>query len=156
MLANALRHNLVLEYIKIRGENTDITETGWTALSKALCDTSSINASYLSNHSLKYLDVKPWLTKDLSSRFYLNRALMLNHNNGDIAIRKILEYHKKFDMSPLFEWDWKLLPRVITWFDLAKVRIQPWFDLAVTRSRRSRNKKNILTHAKWMPYISST
>ena len=44
MLANALRHNLVLEYIKIRGENTDITETGWTALSKALCDTSSINA----------------------------------------------------------------------------------------------------------------
>ena len=66
---------------------------------------------------------------------------MLNHNNGDIAIRKILKYHKKFDMSPLFEWDWKLLPRVITWFDLAKVRIQPWFDLAVTRSRRSRNKK---------------
>jgi hypothetical protein len=32
---------------------------------------------------------------------------------------KILTYHQHFDMQPFFEWDLKVLPLVIEWFERA-------------------------------------
>ena len=49
-------------------------------------------------------------------------SLALNRSNADkkqVAIKKILKHHQHFDMHPFFEWDLKVLPLAISWFDRA-------------------------------------
>ena len=52
------------------------------------------------------------------------RALLaLNESSSDkrqVAIKKILKHHQHFDMQPFFEWDLKLLPLAIDWFERAR------------------------------------
>ncbi|EJK69216.1 hypothetical protein THAOC_09545 [Thalassiosira oceanica] len=54
-LAESMRNNQRLTRMSL-GDN-DITERGWNAFSSILCDTSSINATYNSNHTLQRLGV---------------------------------------------------------------------------------------------------
>ena len=96
-----------------------------------LCNTSSVNDTYRSNHTLKELvlsDEQQGQHADhLSSLLRLNRGT----NKSHVAIKKILKYHPNIDMEPLFEWDadgevgWgtmslKALPYVVDWFGRAK------------------------------------
>ncbi|EJK76484.1 hypothetical protein THAOC_01751 [Thalassiosira oceanica] len=53
-LADSLRNNQRLTRMSLRENN--ITARGWNAFSSILCDTSSINATYNSNHTLRDLD----------------------------------------------------------------------------------------------------
>ena len=52
------------------------------------------------------------------------RALLaLNRRNSDkkqVAIQKILKHHQHFDMQPFFEWDLKVLPVAVNWFERAQ------------------------------------
>lgn len=94
------------------------------AFSRTLCNTSSVNDTYLSNHTLTNIagiGVQPGS--------YLESLLRLNRgtNKSHTAIKKILRYHPIIDMEPLFEWDaeegernLKALPYVIRWFDSAR------------------------------------
>ena len=53
---------------------------------------------------------------ELTSLLTLNRG-------GDkrcVAMKKILRCHRHFDMQPFFEWDLKVLPIAIDWFDRAR------------------------------------
>ena len=51
VLANSLEGNCKLHSLNLSGSNA-ITGTGWDAFSKVLCNTSSVNVTYLSNHTL--------------------------------------------------------------------------------------------------------
>ena len=116
ILANALAHNTTLERMYL-DENPDITSNGWQAFSKVLCDTSSVNNTFLSNHTLQHLTGTGWDFPVLSGMLNLN----IGNDKKAVAFRKILLHHADFDMQPLFEWDLKVLPFVASWFERAAV-----------------------------------
>ena len=82
---------------------------------KDLCNTSSVNATYLSNHTLKAV-TSDHLPADLSSLIELNN----NRDKELVAVQKILRYHPHLDMEPFLEWDLKVLPLAVSWFDRAR------------------------------------
>ena len=51
--ANVLSRNNTLETLYL--DSSGITSEGWDAFAKVLCDTSSVNSTYLSNHTLHTL-----------------------------------------------------------------------------------------------------
>ena len=87
------------------------------AFSKLLCDKSSINSTYLSNHALKYLE-----HMNISRGHSLQHLLTLNRRRDkkEVAMIKILKYHNDLDMTPFFEWEFKILPLMIEWFERRK------------------------------------
>ena len=116
ILADALKSNGKLESLDLTNNN-DITRRGWYAFSKTLCDRSSINGTYSSNHMLKHIG------EDDEDRFPPSLEKLLKFNESadkkEVAIKKILHCHPNFDMKPFFEWDMKMLPTAVNWFDRA-------------------------------------
>ena len=109
--ANALTNNHTLETLEL-GNNPLITAVGWQAFSKILRDTSSVNATFLSNHTLL----------SLGDDAYGHLPLLeLNERDDkkEVATIKILQCHDDFDMQPFFEWEFKVLPLVISWLEKA-------------------------------------
>ena len=49
--------------------------------------------------------------------------LLLNLNKREdkkeVAMIKILQHHNDFDMMPFYEWEFKVLPFMINWFERA-------------------------------------
>ena len=96
---------------------------------RALCNTSSINDTYSSNHTLETLRIRQDKGAKLRSLLALNKETNKRH----VAIKKILvHFPHNFDMEPLFdlslegddsERDLKALPHVISWFETAKEAI---------------------------------
>ena len=117
--ANALAANSKLKALGL-GDN-DITVEGWSSFSKVLCDTSSINNTFLSNHTLgdlAYNKISPSnMPVDVRALLALNRS---SEDKRQVAMEKILKHHRHFDMQPFFEWDLKVLPIAIDWFDQAR------------------------------------
>ena len=70
--------------------NLDITSEGWRTFSRLLCNTSSINHTYLSNHALNDLGFEQ-LPSDLS------RVLNYNKDKQFVARQKVLNVHFKGD-----------------------------------------------------------
>ena len=107
--ADALVHNRTLEQLYMGASALrSFTPETWMAFTKLLCNTSSINATFQSNHTLciELLDG--------------NYTGTLNRNNKKhVAMNKILKHHAHFDMSPYFKWDFKVLPLVLKWFEEA-------------------------------------
>lgn len=130
--ANALTNNCTLKALDLNS-NYSITNKGWSAFSKILCGTSTINRTYFSNHTIEsvsgYSDsLCDALPSDLMSYLDMNR----DHSNNNAATIKILEHHYHFDMCPLFEWDLKMLPLVMTWIESASVCTSA-FDTGIRR-----------------------
>ena len=118
ILADGLASNKTLSSLLVSTMNP-ITNRGWDAFAMALCDTSSINATYSSNHTLTMLGDDDW-----PSNAPLVRLLRINENGDDakqIALQKIRQYHRHFDMAPFFEWDARVLPIVMTWWERGAV-----------------------------------
>eukprot|EP00984_Skeletonema_dohrnii_P001042 scaffold328_cov95-Skeletonema_dohrnii-CCMP3373.AAC.7 len=84
-----------------------ITARGWTAFSKLLCDTASVNNTYLSNHTLERI----------GGYFHPNTPSDINCAT---ATCKILDSHPDIDVEPLFQWKLKCLPLVVSWFENAR------------------------------------
>ncbi|KAK1734231.1 leucine-rich repeat protein [Skeletonema marinoi] len=93
----------------------------WLVFSKALCDTSSVNSTYLSNHTICQFwlfggddGVPTILPRDIS------RYLRLHEEHPQHVARcKILMKHPHLDMTPFFEWKLKFLPMAVAWFERA-------------------------------------
>jgi len=128
VFANALANNSTLETLEIR--RNSITVEGWAHFSKLLCDTSSVNNTYMSNHTLK--EIHP--TNDAR----VNKYLVLNEREDkqQVAMSKILQHHSHFDMEPFFEWEFKVLPIIIEWFTNATRRVTT-YDQKISRLRLS-------------------
>lgn len=119
--ANSLATNRIMHTLNLN-RNGRITDEGWEVLSKSLSDTSSINSTFLSNHTLRFVGgpnarnvplLRPMLT------------LNLRDEKREVAIIKILQHHNCFDMTPFFEWEFKVLPLMIGWFERASVIDMP-------------------------------
>ena len=127
MFANALYGNCKLKRLFLH--DNPITAEGWASFLGLICDVSSVNTTYLSNHTLQTLLQDRSGHRDIPVHGdALGYFLDLNRSSQDkekIARIKILMSHPNMDMEPLFEWDsggeqsLKALPYVIDWFDRA-------------------------------------
>jgi len=111
ILANALKGKNKLKILRFYPNNT-ITGRGWDAFSEVLCDTSSVNNTFLSNHRL-ILENHDRFTTNLSSLLRLN----LGTDKKQVATQKILRHHTHLDMKPFLEWDLRVLPVAVSWFN---------------------------------------
>ena len=144
-LAINLTNNTKLKTLRLINNpfsrNQRINQTVEVAFSRLLCDTSSINATYTSNHTLQILlkappdtlDSNPKLKILLGMNDFKNCGLSFNDldypNIGRVAIRKIIKYHPNalVDIEPFLD-NWigddeqslKGLPYVIAWFHKAR------------------------------------
>ena len=115
-LTRALENNRTLLTLGILNygnpSNPSITDEGWKAISELLCDTSNVNSTFQSNHTLQYLG---------NSSNPLRPLLQLNERGDkkEVAMIKVLQHHNDFDMTPFFEWEFKVLPLMIDWFEKA-------------------------------------
>jgi hypothetical protein len=134
-LAEGLRGNTSLKELWLSPETAGITIVGWSAFSKLLCDTSTINSTYVSNHTLTKIGIygDDW---DVGTPRYILNHLTLNEcPDASISIckSKILRSHSDLDMGPFFEWKLKFLPMVISWFEKARsdgIRVSESRDLS--------------------------
>ena len=114
--AKALTTNNKLHKIFLDNIPT-ITAVGWQeSFSKVLCDASSVNSTFLSNHTIHYLgDEVDVVGTEVTTLLDLN----CREDKKEVAMIKILLYHEDFDMQPFFEWEFKVLPLIINWLDRA-------------------------------------
>jgi len=139
LYAKSLTRNDKLEKLSLNDTSAD--RLGCDYFSNALCDTSSINNTYLSNHTLNNfggiaslnMDRLCALNNDSYGTNFGNEEGYCSDSDSSkgesyvrccdkaaIAVVKIVNHHQQFDMSPLFEWDFKVLPIAVKWFDRAK------------------------------------
>ena len=119
-IANSLVNNTKLKKLRLNNNPIDQSMVE-NAFSKVICNTSSVNDTYNSNHTLKELYLA------LRAAYHLTETNIGGHASH-IAIRKILRHHPNIDMKPLFELaasvegeqNLKGLPYVLAWFDRAK------------------------------------
>ena len=91
---------------------------------RVLCDTSSVNNTFTSNHTLQSLILPNQI---LQARIWGILNLNSSTNKSRVAIEKVIKCHPNIDMEPLFNWnmegecdqDLKALPYVISWFERA-------------------------------------
>ena len=127
-IANSLTNNNKLQKLYLYGSrcSNPIDQTSIQGVfSNILCNTTSNNSLYASNHTLKMLHLGQQLEQHLLSLLELNE----DTNKSHVAMKKILQNHSNIDVESLFEWDaegeqtLKALPYVINWFERTKVAI---------------------------------
>jgi len=126
-LANGLANNTTLNTL-ILGQNPIDQDSLLEVLSNLLCDTTSVNSIYTSNHTLEDRNSNYSSVRKLSG---LSSLMFMNHNPNKrhVAIKKILHYYPVIDMKPLFKLDGggednlKALPLVVDWFNRAIVAV---------------------------------
>ncbi len=115
LFANALSDNNTMETLWLTGRNHHITERGWAALSGLLCNKSSPNGLFSSNHSLKGLFyAERCLPSDIVSSLQMNA----NSNKFQVARQKILRHYfmnGNANIGEFAEMEWKVLPFAIAW-----------------------------------------
>jgi len=140
ILASSLAGNVDLEELHLGGNPGMSSAVGIGAFSRLLCDVSTVNATYLSNHTLSVLGMMvppsaPPEFRRLEEYLRLNGTTTTSpdlaatapgnspgggrrrRRRSDVGTRKVLRYHPCLDVGPLLEYDLKLLPRVVDWFD---------------------------------------
>ena len=123
-IVNSLSKNCRLRNLYLGGNPVDSTDSPSLedAFDKLLCNTSSINSTYQSNHTIEKTGLS-YPSERLEYLLDLNK----DTNKSRVAIKKILKYHPNIDMEPLLDLDadedeqnLKALPYVIDWFDRAE------------------------------------
>ena len=118
-LADGLRGNKLLRHLAFAPTSAGVTDVGWSAFSRLLCDTSSINNTYLSNHTLEWVGSLFYDDSDIPPD--IRQYIAWNKDQRiDAAICKILKTHDHFDMKPFFQWKLKFLPVMVAWFQRAR------------------------------------
>jgi hypothetical protein len=118
-LADGLVGNKSLNHLHFDPDVAGITEVGWSAFSKLLCDKSSINSTYTSNHTLEIVGDDDDEFRGTTTPPDVEKYLRWNERLPQVAICKILLSHADLEMEPFFQWKLKFLPLVVTWFERA-------------------------------------
>ena len=137
--ASSLSKNCTLKTLDLWG-NT-ITNKAWDAFSTLVCNTSSENETYFSNHILRDLGAPPR---------HLNEILDMNQlgDNKKVAIIKILKHHPHLNMQLFFEWDFKVLPLVVKFWEKAATCV-----VRIEGGIRSRKLWSIYQFIRGMPLV---
>ena len=117
--ASSLANNHTLQTLGV--STNSITERGWEAFSKLLCNTSSVNATFLSNHTLQHVSILSSYRPQFGPLFELNQR----KDKKEVAMIKILQNHNDINMTSFFEWEFKVLPLMINWFERASPIMMP-------------------------------
>ena len=128
-IANNLVNNIKLQTLDLQSQSNPFDPSAVGIFCRVLCNTSSANTTYLSNHTL--VDLLLSDEQEEQEVDHPDTLLAMNEetNKSHVAIKKILKYHPNIDMGPLFEWDLegeqtlKALPFVIDWFERAGVAV---------------------------------
>ena len=123
VIAEALVYNSHIKRVNL--SNSVVTSECWMAFSNTLCDTSTVNKTCLSNHTLEDIrQVRLRLQEeegfvpppqDVVSALELNRCT----DKQQVAINKILKHHRHFVIQPFVQWEFKVLPLLIRWLERA-------------------------------------
>ena len=131
ILINSLANNIKLRSIDLNSNPVDRNSLDTVlhgVLPGLLCNISSVDSIYSSNHTFEDLDISDvnndttnrWLrSQHVRSLLRMNEYIVKSH----VAIKKILRYLPNIDMEPLFgldseaEQSLKALPFVIDWFN---------------------------------------
>ena len=110
MLYQTTTHYIYLNW------GTAITAVGWQAFSNILCNSTNVNATCLSNHTLHTLQSVGTSTDNFTSSLL---ELYRRDDKKEVAMIKMLQCHEDFDMLPFFGWEFKVLPLVVNWLERA-------------------------------------
>ncbi|KAL9186246.1 hypothetical protein ACHAXT_005484 [Thalassiosira profunda] len=80
----------------------------WRSFCQSLCDTSTINGTYFSNHTLSYVSFFGSFTLPPIGVTEIVDVNCHIRNKKHRAMLKVLRYHPNWDMTPLFEWELKI------------------------------------------------
>eukprot|EP00984_Skeletonema_dohrnii_P010040 scaffold3884_cov95-Skeletonema_dohrnii-CCMP3373.AAC.4 len=153
-LADILKGNKSLTSLYIDPDESGITDVGWAAFSKLVCDPSSISSTYHSNHNIETIGEKGMYgtPPDIREYLYLNERLGWRR----AAIHKILKSHPDLDMEPFFQLKLKLLPVVINWFQSARSRLAnyPQDFSNLTQNLQSRELSALYKFVRGMPALT--
>eukprot|EP00985_Skeletonema_marinoi_P029609 scaffold28378_cov223-Skeletonema_marinoi.AAC.13 len=151
-LAEGLMGNKSLCSLRFDPDESGITNAGWAAFSKLLCDPTSINSTYHSNHNIETIGDD----EDDSTPLKIRQYLKLNANPHP-AMNKILKSHPDLDMEPFFQWKLKLLPVVVNWFRSARSRLANDLGESIQRgSLPSRELSALYKFVRGMPAFAVT
>ena len=148
-LANGLIGNKSMKTLRFDFSITSITARGWAAFSRLLCDTSSVNNTYLSNHTIE--DIGDYSTED-TPRDIVQYLKWNELNDQAAAICKILDSHSDIDITPLFEFNLKCLPLVAAWLEKAKTYLDDVNES--TESFQRRHLSAVYTFVRGMPQLA--
>ena len=131
ILADGLVGNSTLKHLAITPDSAGITSSGWSAFSRLLCDVSSINNTYQSNHTLEHIGddyYKRANPDDGTALFHSNgefwdlpsklaRYLKTNkkYSANDAARIKIVNSHPDIHVEVFFQYELKFLPLLLSW-----------------------------------------
>lgn len=131
-IAKSLSINHTIEAVYLDGNR--ISEEGWDAFTSILCNSSSLEATYSSNHTLTSLagnGNEQQIPNKLLSLLQLNKSgVNQSHikKEGYVIRQKILQTHltEDFDMGPFTEEDMilKMIPHVLAWVGRAEEDVQ--------------------------------
>ena len=147
-LAYALGRNKSLKVLLF--DERGITSKGWKVFLKLICDSSSPNRIYLSNHTLRELGVR-YFHAESSVRASLAGWLEVNKDcqTPNLAAKaKIMHVFPDLDMVPLFQWKLKFLPLIKSWFDTVTSD-----DFALAASIRNRKLSAIYKFVRGLPML---
>mmetsp|Transcript_20290 Transcript_20290/g.30908 ORF Transcript_20290/g.30908 Transcript_20290/m.30908 type:complete len:488 (-) Transcript_20290:107-1570(-) len=132
-LADGLMGNTTLKHLVLTPDSAGITGTGWAAFSRLLCDTSSINNTYSSNHTLEHIGddyhyvsdpfggPKLFRSGNYSGGYFpgippaVVQYLKINKENYAAKI-KIGRCHPDIPVEVFFGYKLKFLPLLVSWF----------------------------------------
>eukprot|EP00986_Skeletonema_menzelii_P002086 scaffold571_cov76-Skeletonema_menzelii.AAC.3 len=124
VLADGLAKNKSLRKLWFNPATCGITSTGWDRFDTVLCDTTTINNTYLSNHTIEligkhytnYSESDDQILESVRSCLYFHNSKPFQSNPKKITYLKIFVHHENMRMDPLFEWKLKFFPIMVTWF----------------------------------------
>ena len=152
-IANSLINNNKLQKLYLYGNPIDLTIQD--VFSNILCNTSSIEQTYSSNHTLKALAFGRGHGHSHGQHLASLLSMNTHTNKSHVTIKKILKFHPNIDMEPLFEWDaegehtLKALPYVMNWFERARVAVADEDEYNIEKRKLSA----IFQFAKTMPLL---
>lgn len=155
-LAEGLRGNESLTELRFRPSTAGMTSTGWSAFSNLLCDTSSINSIYFSNHKVQRIGCYDNEETPDDVQCYL-RANEFARTHA--AVYKIFCSHPDLDMEPFFKLKMKFLPAVISWFERVEIIEEELIEEDLIqeseRSCQSRKLSALFKFVRGMPALTA-
>ena len=124
MIVTALAENSSLKELTMFQNN--LTTVIWDDFYWVLCDESSIQSTYSSNHTLERIWLRPWLHHDDDVPDYILRLLKMNRNEdkAQVARQKILENYfyeggnvrdNAYQISVFAQMSKALMPFALEW-----------------------------------------